>query len=61
MSLNANNSTDSENFRSAIAALDAQEVSNYSEIAKKFNVNRTTLSRRHKGLSQSISQAHLIC
>ena len=35
----------------ALADLDLQEYPNYSGTAKKYDVNRTTLSRRHKGVT----------
>jgi hypothetical protein len=35
----------------ALADLDLQEHPNYSETVKKYGVNRTTLSRRHKGIT----------
>ena len=35
----------------ALADLDLQEYPNYSGIAKKYDVDRTTLSRRYKGIT----------
>jgi len=36
-------------IEAALADLALQESSNYTATAKKFNVNRSTLSRRHRG------------
>ena len=35
----------------ALADLDLQEHPNYSETVKKYGVDRTTLSRRHKNVT----------
>jgi hypothetical protein len=35
----------------AIADLESQERLNYADIAKKWNVDRSTLSRRHRGVT----------
>jgi hypothetical protein len=35
----------------AIADLESQERLNYADTAKKWNVNRSTLSRRHRGVT----------
>lgn len=35
----------------AIAAADSQEFPNYSAIAREFGVDRSTLSRRHRGVT----------
>jgi hypothetical protein len=40
-------------IEAALAALSLQEVPNISQAARDFNVNRTTLSRRHRGIQQS--------
>ena len=37
----------------AIADLESQESLNYAETAKKWNIDRSTLSRRHKGVTGS--------
>ncbi|KAF2236000.1 hypothetical protein EV356DRAFT_464521 [Viridothelium virens] len=58
MPSNANNSTDSEAFRAAIAAADAQKNPNYSQLAREFGICRSTLSRRHRGVTQSIREVH---
>ena len=36
-----------------LASLKAGEKLNYTAVAKKYSVNRTTLSKRHRGLQQS--------
>ena len=41
----------------ALASLERQLVPNYSETAREFSVHRTTLMRRHKGISTSREQA----
>jgi transposase-like protein len=37
----------------AIESLKPGESINYTEIAKRFGVNRLTLSRRHRGVQRS--------
>src|SRR5450432_4078083 len=37
----------------AIADLESQESLNYAETAKKWNIDRSTLSRRHRGITGS--------
>ena len=37
----------------ALAALELQDPPNYTWTAKEFNVNRTTLSRRHRRITRS--------
>jgi len=37
----------------ALEALQSQKFPNYTQTAKDFNVNRTTLSRRHRQITQS--------
>ena len=37
----------------AIADLESQESLNYAETAKKWNIDRSTLSRRHRGVTGS--------
>jgi ATP-dependent protease Clp ATPase subunit len=46
-----------EDMEKALDALNTQLVTNYSYIAKKFNVSRTQLMRRHKGICVSRSEA----
>jgi len=40
-----------DSIDAALAALDLQETPNYTVTAKKFGINRTTLSRRHRGIT----------
>jgi transposase-like protein len=43
-------------IEAAIAAIESREPGeqfSYREVAKRFSVNRTTLSRRHRGVAQS--------
>jgi hypothetical protein len=42
----------------AIADLESQESLNYAQTAKIWNVDRSTLSRRHKGLTGSQDDHH---
>jgi hypothetical protein len=51
-----NNSTTMDTIAIAIIWLDGQSEPNYTEAAKKFGVNRTTLSRRHRGITTSRKQ-----
>jgi hypothetical protein len=44
-----------DRLEEAIIYADSQEAPNYTEIARKFNVTRTTLWRRHTG--QTVSRA----
>ena len=41
----------------ALADLTLQESSNYTATAKKFNINRSTLSRRHRGITASVKKS----
>ncbi len=41
----------------ALAELALQESSNYTATAKKFNINRSTLSRRHRGITASVKES----
>ncbi|OXV11263.1 hypothetical protein Egran_00976 [Elaphomyces granulatus] len=41
----------------AIAFLESQDTINYTAVAKKFNVNATTLSRRFNGKTVSRTEA----
>jgi hypothetical protein len=38
-----------ERMTAAFAALDLQKTRNYSQVAKKYGLERTTLSKRYKG------------
>jgi hypothetical protein len=38
--------------------MESQKVPNYSATAKKFNIDRRTLQRRHKGISKTRELAH---
>ena len=40
----------------ALADLALQDSPNYTETARRFNVNRSTLSRRHRGVTVSIKE-----
>jgi transposase len=51
-----NNSTTMDPIAMAIIWLDSQSEPNYTEAAKKFGVNRTTVSRRHRGITTSRKQ-----
>jgi len=42
---------DMDPIEAALAALKSQNIPNYTATAKKFGVNRTTLSRRHRGIT----------
>lgn len=44
----------------AIADLNSQEKPNYSQIAKNYNIDRTTLMRRYKRQTVSQAKAHSI-
>ena len=43
-----------DSIDAALADLALQETPNYTATAKKFNINRTTLSRRHRGLTSKM-------
>ena len=43
-------------IEAALADLALQDSPNYTATAKKFNVNRSTLSRRHRGVTVSIKE-----
>ena len=51
-------SSKSVQIERAIAHLNAQEQSNYAATAKLFKVDRTTLWRRHNGLTVSRAEAN---
>ena len=42
---------------SALAACEAQDTPNYNAIAKEYEINRITLSRRHRGKTTSKADA----
>ena len=46
-----------QDMEKALDALDRQLIPNYAEIGKKFGIERTTLMRRHKGISTSKQEA----
>jgi hypothetical protein len=50
---NLNYSTTMGSIDEALAALKGQEHPNYTTTAKKFKVDRSTLSRRHRGVTGS--------
>ena len=41
----------------ALADLALQESPNYTATAKKFNINRSTLSRRHRDITVSVKES----
>ena len=43
-------------IKAALADLALQDLPNYTATTKKFNINRSTLSRRHKGVTVSIKK-----
>jgi hypothetical protein len=46
-----------EDMQKAPDALDRQLIPDYAGTAKKFNLERTTLTRRHKGISTFRAEA----
>ena len=42
---------DMDPIEAALASLKSQKTPNYTATAKQFGVNRTTLSRRHRGIT----------
>jgi hypothetical protein len=46
-----------QDIEKAINALDAQLIPNYSQVARDFGIERTTLMRRHKGICASRQEA----
>ena len=46
-----------QDIEKAINALDAQLIPNYSQVARDFGIERTTLMRRHKGIYASRQEA----
>ena len=57
-SLNANNMDHEARIHAAITDLESQDRVNYSVTAKKWNIDRSTLSRRHRGKTASIQDAN---
>ena len=52
----SSHSTDIGDIEAALAAIESLEPGervNYTQIAKEYNVDRTTLSKRHRGVQQS--------
>jgi hypothetical protein len=46
-----------QDIEKAINALDRQLIPNYSQVARDFGIERTTLMRRHKGICTSRQEA----
>jgi hypothetical protein len=46
-----------QDMEKALDALDRQLIPNYAETGKKYGIERTTLMRRHKGISTSKREA----
>ncbi len=44
-------------IEAALADLALQKSSNYTATAKKFNINRSTLSRRHRDITASVKES----
>ena len=44
-------------INAALAILELQDPPNYTWTAKEFNVNRTTLSRRHRRITRAREDA----
>jgi hypothetical protein len=53
----ANSMDHDARIQAAIAELESQERANYAATAKKWNLNRSTLSRRHRGETGSNQDA----
>ena len=49
---------DERRMKDALAALERQEAPNFSAIAREFNLDRTTLSRRWNGQTTSRAEAN---
>jgi hypothetical protein len=56
--LNNNNSTMESRIESALADLESQDSVNYAATARKWQIERTTLARRHKGQRTSRAVAN---
>jgi hypothetical protein len=50
---NTNCSTNIDRIEEALADLELQDLPNYSSTARRFNVDRSTLSKRHKKKTRS--------
>jgi hypothetical protein len=46
-----------EDMEAALASLERQLILDYSATARKFNIRRITLMRRHKGITTSMVEA----
>jgi hypothetical protein len=46
-----------DDMEKALSALNAQLIPNYSQVAMKYSIHRTTLMRRHQGKTSSRAQA----
>jgi hypothetical protein len=56
--LNANNMDHEARIQAAITDLESQDRVNYAATAKKWNIDRSTLSRRHRGKTASNQDAN---
>ena len=45
-----------DRIQAVIAELDSYDTGNYTQIAKKHDVNRSTLSRRHRKVTRSAAE-----
>jgi transposase len=45
-----------DRIQAAIAELDSSDTRNYTQTAKKHDVNRSTLSRRHRNVTRSAAE-----
>lgn len=50
--------TNEADIQKAIDDLNSQETPNYAKTGRKFKIDRTTLMRRHKGISRTVQEAH---
>jgi hypothetical protein len=57
--LNANNMDHEARIQAAITDLESQDRVNYAATAKKWNIDRSTLSRQHQGKTVSNQEATL--
>ena len=60
LTLNCDKIVNKADIQLAITDLQLQDVPNYTATVKKYNVQRTTLMRRHKRGTISHQEAHLI-
>ena len=56
LSLNTIKMVNAQDMEQAVVECTLFEVPNYAEIARKYNLDRTTLSRRHRGKTTSREQ-----